>query len=70
MELYWSQCLLDKKTKLKICSQVHTTAKYVVLRRRKDENGCKLQKWKMHVQSVQNSFLTMQICDILVVVVA
>ena len=29
-----------------------------------------VQKWKMYEQSVQNSFLTMQICDVLVVVVA
>ena len=51
---------------------VHTTAIHVISRRRKRERLQNVQKWKMHVQSVQNyCFLlsNMQIIDILVAVV-
>ena len=37
--------------------------------RKERERLRKVQKWKMHVQSVQNYSLCMQICDVLVAVV-
>jgi len=52
---------------------VHTSVKQVISRREKNENDCEnVQKWKRHVQSVQNccfSMLNMQIYDVIVALV-
>ena len=66
------------KTKLDICHHnyahvVHTTAKQVISRLRKNENVFKMSKdEKMHVRSVQKycfSLSNMQICGVFVAVV-
>ena len=46
MELNWNQRLGHKKTKLNICHHVvnNTTAKQVILRRRKNEHVFKMSK--------------------------
>ena len=73
-ELNWNQRFRDKKTKLNICHHMVTSSTqnrsfHVVERARR---SAKCQKWKLHVQSVQNycfSQSNMPICDVLVAVV-
>ena len=78
LELNWNQRFRDEATKLNIChhmrsSSMHTTAKQVISRRRKNENVFKMSKdEKMHVQSVQKYYFSlsnMQICGVFVAVV-
>ena len=75
LKLNWNERLREK-TKLEICGQelrqvVHKTAKQVIFATswKERERLRNVQKWKMHVQSVQNycfSSLNTQICDVLV----
>ena len=44
LELNWNQRLGHKKTKLKICHHLLTSAKQVISRRRKNENVSKMSK--------------------------
>ena len=75
LELNWNQRLgQDKIEHLSTYAHVvHTTAKKVISRHRKNEDVFKMsKKWKMHVQSVQKycfSLSNMQICGVFVAVV-
>jgi len=77
VELNWNQRLGHREDKIEHLSSyahvVHTTAKLVISRRRKNENVNQMwKKWNMHVQSVQKYYFSlsnMQICGIFVAVV-
>ena len=73
-ELNWNQCFTDKKTKLNIYHHMVTLSTELQNRSfhvaERTRTSAKCQKWKMHVQSVQNFVFYYQICKFVVVVVA
>ena len=67
LEINWNQRLGHKKKKLNICHYmlhvVHTTAKQVISRRRKNENVCEM--WKIEkrtCKACKNTVFQCQIC--------
>ena len=67
LELIWNQRLGHKNTKLNICHHtlnvVHTTAKQVISRRRKNENVYKMSKnEKCTCKACKNTVFLCQIC--------
>ena len=68
LELNWNQRFRDKKTKLNICPHmlmhvVHTTAKQIISRRRKNKNVFKMSKdEKCTCKACKNIVFHCQIC--------
>ena len=64
LELNWNQRLGHKKTKLSICHHtVHTTAKQVISRRRKNDNVFKMSKDEKYTcKACKNTVFHCQIC--------